>query len=272
MVEIVGVQFNGAGRIYNFLSEGIQFEIGDYVIVETVRGIELGKIAFANVQKPKDSFETELKPIMRKATEEDLKNLEQNKIDSEAAFKVFKEEVMKLDLDMKPILVEYAFDRSKVVFYYTSEDRVDFRELLKKLTSKFKLRIELRQIGAREGARLIGGLGGCGREMCCRSFSKNFDVVTMKMAKDQSMSLNSNKISGMCGKLMCCIAYEHELYQELKEIVPTVGTYVKTPTCDYCKVVGVDFIKQIVRTQESPDSLPVSHYAEQVMRVPRRDN
>lgn len=272
MVEVVGIQFNGAGRIYNFLSNNVKFEIGDYAIVETVRGIELGKIAFANVEKPKNSFETELKPIMRKATVEDLKNLEQNKEDSEKAFVIFKEEVRKLDLDMKPIHVEYAFDRSKIIFYYTSDERVDFRELLKKLTSRFKFRIELRQIGAREGARLIGGLGGCGRELCCRSFSKNFDVVTMKMAKDQSMSLNSNKISGMCGKLMCCIAYEHELYQELKEIVPIVGSYVKTPTCDYCKVVGVDFIKQIVRTQESPDSLPVSHYAEQVVRVSKREN
>lgn len=272
MVEVVGIQFNGAARIYNFLPNGVKFEVGDYVIVETVRGIELGQIAFANVEKPKSSFETELKPILRKATPEDLVNLEQNKIDSEKGFVIFKQEVLKLDLDMKPIQVEYAFDRSKIVFYYTSDERVDFRELLKRLTSIFKLRVELRQIGAREGARLIGGLGGCGREMCCRSFSKNFDVVTMKMAKDQSMSLNSNKISGMCGKLMCCIAYEHQLYQELKEIVPTVGTYVKTPTCEYCKVVAVDFIKQIVRTQETPDSLPVSHYASEVIRVPKREN
>lgn len=272
MVEVVGIQFNGTGRIYNFLANGVKFNLGDYAIVETVRGIELGQVAFENVEKPKSSFETELKPITRKATPEDLKNLEQNKIDSQNAFVVFKEEVLKLDLEMKPVLVEYAFDRSKIVFYYTSEERVDFRELLKRLTSKFKLRVELRQIGAREGARLIGGLGGCGREMCCRSFSKNFDIVTMKMAKDQSMSLNSNKISGMCGKLMCCIAYEHQLYQELKEIVPTIGTYVKTPTCEYCKVVGVDFIKQIVRTQETPDALPVSHYAEQVVRVPKREN
>ena len=142
---------------------------------------------------------------------------------------------------------------------------------MKHLTPQFKLRVELRQIGTREGARLIGGLGGCGREICCRSFLKNFDVVTMKMAKDQSMSLNNNKISGICGKLMCCIAYENGLYQELREIVPAIGTYVKTPNCDYCKVVGVDYVKQIIRAQESPDALPVSYYAEQVQRVPKRD-
>jgi cell fate regulator YaaT (PSP1 superfamily) len=244
---------------------------GDYAIVETVRGVELGKVIVGNKEIDEKQFETELKDVLRKANQEDLIIEEKNNKEAEAAFKIFKHEVVKLDLDMKPLQAEYTFDRTKIIFYYTADDRVDFRDLLKHLTPQFKLRVELRQIGTREGARLIGGLGGCGREICCRSFLKNFDVVTMKMAKDQSMSLNNNKISGICGKLMCCIAYESGLYQELREIVPAVGTYVKTPNCDYCKVVGVDYVKQIIRAQESPDGMPVAYYAEQVQVVPRKD-
>lgn len=271
MVEVIGVQFKGAGRIYFFNPLNIKFEAGDYVIVETVRGIELGKVILDNRQLDESTFETELKKILRKATEKDVMQDKKNMEDAKEAFAFFKKEVLRLDIDMKPLDAEYTFDRSKVILFYTAEDRVDFRDLLKHLTPHFKSRVELRQIGAREGARLIGGIGSCGREICCKSFIRNFDVVTMKMAKDQSMSLNTNKISGVCGKLMCCIAFENQLYQELKELVPSVGTYVKTPTCDYCKVIGVDYIKQIVRTQESPDSLPVSHYASEVEVVPRKN-
>lgn len=270
MINVIGIQFKGIGRIYYFKSTGIEFNVGEYVIVETVRGVELGKVVLPNRELEESSFETEVKEIMKKATQKDVEQYEKNIEDAENAFKIFKDEVCKLDLDMKPLQAEYTFDRSKVVLYYTADDRVDFRDLLKQLTPKFKNRVELRQIGPREGARLIGGLGSCGREICCRNFLRNFDVVTMKMAKDQAMSLNTAKISGVCGKLMCCIAYESGLYQELKEIVPSIGQYVKTPTCDYCKVVAVDYIKQIVRCQESPDSLPVSHYAQEVEVVPRR--
>lgn len=271
MIEVIGVQFKGMGRIYYFNPLNVKFNAGEYVIVETVRGVELGKVLVGNKELDESFFETEVKPILRKANETDVLQDQKNTIDAVEAFNFFKEEVLKLDLEMKPLDAEYTFDRSKVILFYTAEDRVDFRDLLKRLTPHFKTRVELRQIGAREGARLIGGIGSCGREICCRAFGKNFDIVTMKMAKDQAMSLNTNKISGLCGKLMCCIAYENELYQELKEIVPSVGTYVKTPTCEYCKVVGVDYIKQIVRTQESPDSLPVAHYAQEVQIVPRRN-
>ena len=271
MIEVIGVQFKGMGRIYYFNPINVKFQVGDYVIVETVRGVELGKVILDNHQLDESTFETEVKKILRKATHKDVIQDQKNFEDAVEAFNFFKQEVLKLDLDMKPLNAEYTFDRSKVILFYTADDRVDFRDLLKRLTQHFKSRVELRQIGAREGARLIGGIGSCGREICCRSFIKNFDVVTMKMAKDQAMSLNTNKISGLCGKLMCCIAYENELYQELKELVPSVGSYVKTPTCEYCKVIGVDYIKQIVRTQESPDSLPVSHYASEVEVVPRRN-
>lgn len=271
MIEVIGVQFKGMGRIYYFNPLNVKFKPGEYVIVETVRGVELGKVIVENREIDESSFETEVKKIIRKANEKDVLQDQKNTNDAKEAFEFFKSEVLKLDLDMKPLDAEYTFDRTKVILFYTADDRVDFRDLLKRLTPHFKSRVELRQIGPREGARLLGGLGTCGRELCCRSFIKNFDIVTMKMAKDQAMSLNTNKISGMCGKLMCCIAYENELYQELKEIVPSVGTYVKTPTCEYCKVIGVDYIKQIVRTQESPDSLPVSHYASEVEIVPRKN-
>lgn len=270
MIEVIGVQFKGMGRIYYFLPLDVKFDAGDYVIVDTVRGMELGKVILPNRELEESSFETELKTIVRKASQKDVETYYKNIEDAKSAFAIFKEEARKLDLEMKPLEAEYTLDHSKVILYYTADDRVDFRDLLKQLTPKIKARVELRQIGSREGARLIGGLGICGRELCCRSFLKNFDVVTMKMAKDQSMSLNTAKISGVCGKLMCCIAFESGLYQELKEIVPSVGQYVKTPTCEYAKIVAVDYIKQIVRCQEQPDELPVSHYATEVEVVPRR--
>jgi len=263
-IEVIGVQFKGMGRVYYFNPMNIKFEQNDYVIVETVRGKELGKVVIANREIDEESFETEIKPILKKATLEEYQKNEENIKEANACFDIFKSEVRKLNLDMKPLCAEYTFDKSKIVFFYTAEDRVDFRDLLKRLTPKFKVRVELRQIGPREGARLIGGLGTCGRELCCRSFLQTFDTVTMKMAKDQSLSLNVTKISGSCGKLMCCIAYENQLYQELKELVPPVGTIVKTPTCESCKIVAVDYIKQIVRTQEEQDAIPVAHYASEV--------
>ncbi len=165
---------------------------------------------------------------------------------------------------MKPLYCEYTLDHSKLIFYYCAEDRVDFRELLKLLAAEFKTRIELRQIGPREAARIIGGIGTCGQVLCCQRYLREFDFVTMKMAKEQSMSLNNTKISGSCGKLMCCIAYESELYKELRKEIPGVGTYVKTPSCECCKIVSVDYIKKIVRTQENPNGMPVAHDASKV--------
>ena len=168
------------------------------------------------------------------------------------------------DLDMKPLYCEYTIDSSKIIFYYCADDRVDFRELLKVLAPKFRIRVELRQIGTREAARVIGGIGSCGRELCCKTHLVNFDFVTMKMAKEQGMSLNTSKISGICDKLMCCIAYEHELYKELKKEMPSVGQMVKTPTCDCCKVVSVDYLKKMVKTNENPNGAPTSHNASEV--------
>lgn len=265
LIEIVGIQFKGVGKIYYFSPLDIKFKTGDAVVVETVRGLEMGKILIANKKVPAEEIEYELKPVVRRATHKDIDNEERNSALAPKSFEIFKKHVRSLNLDMKPLYCEYTVDSSKIIFYYCSEDRVDFRELLKLLAPEFKIRVELRQIGPREGARIIGGIGTCGRELCCKKYLQNFDFVTMKMAKEQSMSLNNSKISGACGKLMCCIAYEAELYKELKKELPQIGSMVKTPTCECCKVVGVDYLKRLVKTQENPEGTPSVHNACDVM-------
>lgn len=264
MKTVVGIQFKGGGRVYYFDPLKYDFKRGDYAIVETVRGLELGYVSIGNREVEDDTLEHELKPVIRPANECDIKHDEKNTILAKSSFEIFKKYVKEFDLDMKPLYCEYTIDSSKVIFYYSAEDRVDFRELLKVLAPEFKIRVELRQIGTREAARVIGGLGGCGRELCCKTHLANFDFVTMKMAKEQGMALNTNKISGICDKLMCCIAYEHELYQELKKELPNVGQMVKTPSCDCCKVVSVDYLKKLVKTNENPNGAPTVHKAEDV--------
>lgn len=264
MITIVGIQFKGGGRVYYFDPLHFKFERGDYAIVETVRGLELGYVSIGNREVEEDHLSHELKPVIRRATEKDLKQEEKNNELAKKSFEIFKKHVKEFDLDMKPLYCEYTIDSSKILFYYCSEERIDFRELLKVLAPEFKIRVELRQIGTREAARIIGGIGSCGRELCCKTHLANFDFVTMKMAKEQGMALNTNKISGICDKLMCCIAYEHELYQALKKELPNVGQMVKTPSCDCCKIVSVDYIKKIVRTNENPNGAPTAHKAEDV--------
>lgn len=264
MKTIVGIQFKGGGRVYYFDPLGFVFNRGDYAIVETVRGLELGFVSIGNRTVEDDYLEHELKPVIRPATKKDLEQEEKNNALAKKNFEVFKKYVQEFDLDMKPLYCEYTIDSSKVIFYYCAEDRVDFRELLKVLAPEFKIRVELRQIGTREAARVIGGIGTCGRELCCKTHLANFDFVTMKMAKEQGMSLNTSKISGVCDKLMCCIAFEHELYQELKKELPNVGQMVKTPSCDCCKVVSVDYIKKLVKTNENPNGAPTTHEAKNV--------
>ncbi len=256
MPKVIGIQFKGVGRIYYFDPLDFVFESGDYAIVETVRGLELGKVILGNHEIPEESLEAELKPVIRKANEKDVKQEEKNNELAKEAFKFFKKSATECELEMKPLYAEYTIDRSKIVFYYTADDRVDFRNLLKVLTPEFKARVELRQIGPREAARAIGGLGSCGRELCCKSHLKNFDIVTMKMAKDQNLSLNTAKISGVCGKLMCCISYEDELYKELKKVFPSINSYIKTNKGESGKVIAVDFLKRTVRFQTSNDAMP----------------
>lgn len=264
MITIVGIQFKGMGRIYYFDPLHFTFQKDDYVVVETVRGLELGLVIIPNREVEDSQIEYELKPIIRKATKKDIEDEKRNNEQASKNFIIFKKLVNECNLEMKPLYCEYTLDHSKLIFYYCAEDRVDFRELLKLLAAEFKTRIELRQIGPREAARIIGGIGTCGQVLCCQRYLREFDFVTMKMAKEQSMSLNNTKISGSCGKLMCCIAYESELYKELRKEIPGVGTYVKTPTCDCCKIVSVDYIKKIVRTQENPNGMPVAHEASKV--------
>lgn len=264
MKKIVGIQFKGFGKVYYFDPLDIDFAVGEYAIVETVRGVELGKVIIANREVEDDQIEYELKPVIRKANAEDVIQEEKNTELAKKSFEVFKKYIDVCKLEMKPLYAEYTIDQSKVIFYYTADDRVDFRELLKYLAPEFKIRVELRQIGPREAARALGGVGICGRELCCKKFLQNFDFVTMKMAKEQGMSLNNNKISGMCGKLMCCIAYENEIYKELKKEFPAVGTMVKTPTCECCKVVSIDYLKRLVKTEEVKDGMPVVHTLDEI--------
>ena len=272
MPRVVGIQFKGVGRIYYFDPLDFEFEPGEYAIVETVRGLEIGKVILGNHDLEDGKLETELKPVIRKGTIEDVKQEEYNDKLAQDAIKVFKKCVSKCELEMKPLYAEYTIDRTKVIFYYTADDRVDFRNLLKLLTPEFKMRVELRQIGPREAARAIGGLGICGRELCCKSHLRNFDVVTMKMAKDQNLSLNTSKISGTCGKLMCCIAYEDELYKEFKKEFPALNSYVKLKSGDSGKVISLDYIKRTLRIQATPDSMPISCVLDDVVEVKGKNN
>lgn len=271
MIEIVGIQFKNASRVYYFSPLEYKFQVGEYAIVETVRGLELGKVIIANRMVEDDELSHELKPVVRKANDHDLVLSKKHEELAPESFQIFKKYVGELNLPMKPLYCEYTIDGSKIIFYYSADERVDFRDLLKLLTPHFKTRVELRQIGPREAARVVGGLGSCGRVICCKTCLNNFDFVTMKMAKEQGMSLNTNKISGVCGKLMCCIGYEHEMYLELKKEVPNVGQLVKTPNCKCCKVISVDYIKKIVSVQENPDGAPVKYEAKEVSLIVPRD-
>lgn len=248
MKKVVGIGFREVGKIYWFASEQFDLQVNDKVIVETIRGFELGTVVQGQKEIDGKDLDHELKPVLRLATKHDFKMYEENQQRAQKAIEICKKLVKKRNLDMKLLECEYTLDRQKLIIYYNADGRVDFRELLKDLAGEFKVRIELRQIGPREGAKFIGGLGPCGREACCVKHLREFDLVTMKMAKEQGMTLNASKVAGLCGKLMCCIGYENELYEEIRQRIPLVGDLVKTPTCSCCKVVGVDILREIIRT------------------------
>ena len=208
MTEVIGVRFKQVGKIYYFSPNGVQMPVGEKVIVETARGIECGEVAISNREIDDESIVKPLKTVIRVATEDDLKHIEENKAKEKKAFKLCLEKIEKHKLEMKLVDVEYTFDNNKILFYFTADGRVDFRELVKDLASVFKTRIELRQIGVRDEAKMLGGLGSCGRELCCASFLGDFEPVSIRMAKEQNLSLNPSKISGICGRLMCCLKYE----------------------------------------------------------------
>lgn len=229
MAEIIGVRFKDVGKVYYFAPLNNKLKIGDMVIVETARGIECGKVAMANKIIDDESLAYPLKPLIRVATKQDLEHIEDNKRKEQEAFKICEQKIANHKLDMKLISVEYTFDNSKVLFYFTSEGRVDFRALVKDLAAVFRTRIELRQIGVRDEAKLLGGLGVCGRPFCCASYMGEFQPVSIKMAKEQGLSLAPVKISGTCGRLMCCLKYEQDAYTDLLKRTPKVGAIVQTP-------------------------------------------
>jgi cell fate regulator YaaT (PSP1 superfamily) len=249
MKKIVGVSFTEVGKIYWFNPGFLTLEKGSKVVVETVRGLELANVEVAIKEVEDSELTHELKDVIRVADSKDLKQYEENLKQAEKSFVRVKEIIDNYKLDMKLLGCEYTLDATKLLIYYNAEGRVDFRELVKALASEFKLRIELRQIGPREGAKIIGAIGTCGREVCCKKHMREFDLVTMKMAKEQGMALSSTKIAGVCGKLMCCIAYENKVYEDAKKIVPGVGDIVKTPTCDRCKVITADYLREIIKTE-----------------------
>jgi cell fate regulator YaaT (PSP1 superfamily) len=229
MAEIIGVRFKNVGKVYYFDPDGKQLEKGSKVIVETSRGIECGEVAMKNRQVSEDKLVQPLKKLIRMATVEDLKRVEENHKKEKTAFQICLKKIAAHKLEMKLVDVEYTFDNSKILFYFTADGRVDFRELVKDLASVFHTRIELRQIGVRDEAKMLGGLGICGRPFCCSSFLNGFQPVSIKMAKEQGLSLNPAKISGICGRLMCCLKYEQETYIEKQHAVPAIGTAVMTP-------------------------------------------
>lgn len=214
METVVGVSFKKAGKIYYFDPQGLDIYPEDKVIVETSRGVELGEVVVGQKEVDEDKIVQPLKPVIRKATAKDLEQLEINNEKEEEAFDICLKKIDKHGLPMKLVDVEYTFDNNKIIFYFTADGRVDFRELVKDLASVFRTRIELRQIGVRDEAKMIGGLGPCGRQLCCKTFLREFEPISIKMAKNQDLSLNPAKISGICGRLMCCLKYEHEAYKD----------------------------------------------------------
>lgn len=228
MTEIIGVRFKDVGKIYYFSPNNKKVECGCSVIVETARGVECGEVVIGNREVDDSKVVQPLKSIMRIATEKDLETQAKNREKEQEIMKVFMQKIAEHKLDMKPIDIDCTFDGSKILFYFTAENRVDFRELVKDLAAIYRTRIELRQIGVRDEAKMLGGLGICGRPFCCSTFLGEFQPVSIKMAKEQSLSLNPTKISGTCGRLMCCLKYEQNCYEELLSITPKVGALVDT--------------------------------------------
>lgn len=252
MVEIIGVRFNVAGKIYYFDPKGHELKLGDMVVVETARGIELGRVSIPNRKVPDDEVTAPLKPIIRPANDKDMDKVNEHKVMEDEAFKIAADLIREHKLKMKLIDVEYTFDDSKILFYFTADGRVDFRELVRSLAGVFKTRIELRQIGVRDEARKLGSIGICGRALCCSTFLDDFRPVSIKMAKEQGLSLNPTKISGICGRLMCCLQYEQVAYDDALKTMPSYGTKVETIDGTGV-VVDVATLKQQVRVKLDDD-------------------
>lgn len=247
MKDVIGVRFRENGKIYFFDPLKFEVEAGQYVIVETARGVEYGKVVLGRRQIDEGKMSSQLKPIIRIANEKDAKQHEDNKEKSKKAYDICLEKIKKHGLEMKLIDAEYTFDNNKVLFYFTADGRVDFRELVKDLAAVFKTRIELRQIGVRDETKIVGGIGICGRELCCHKHLSEFVPVSIKMAKEQNLSLNPTKISGVCGRLMCCLKHEQDTYEYLNDRMPNVGDIVKTKDGKKGEVHSISVLRQKVK-------------------------
>jgi cell fate regulator YaaT (PSP1 superfamily) len=248
LYDVVGVRFKKAGKIYYFDPGEIFIEKDDFVIVETVRGVEFGRVVIAPKKVGENDVVLPLKKVLRIADQKDRMIVDENKQAASEAYQVCNDKVNEHDLDMKLVDVEYTFDRNKIIFYFTADGRVDFRELVKDLAAIFRTRIELRQIGVRDEAKMLGGIGPCGRMLCCSTFLGDFDPVSIKMAKDQNLSLNPTKISGLCGRLMCCLKYENDEYESAKELLPDIGEVIATPQ-GTGRVVGLNILERVLQVE-----------------------
>lgn len=261
MVKIIGIRFRTAGKIYYFNPQDTEFKRGDHVIVETARGVEYGTVVLPPTEKEDKEITQPLKPVIRKATAEDDEKETKNREKERQAFKICKEKIVKHGLEMKLIDAEYTFDNNKVLFYFTADGRVDFRELVKDLASVFKTRIELRQIGVRDETKILGGIGFCGRPLCCHTYLSDFAPVSIKMAKEQNLSLNPSKISGICGRLMCCLKNEEDTYEELNRKLPNIGDNVTTEDGFKGEVASVNVLRQLVKVViEEGDEKEIKEY------------
>ena len=247
MVKVVGVRFRSAGKIYYFDPTECDMKVGTHVIVETARGVEYGTVMIAPREVADDKVVQPLKSVIRVATKEDEKQERRNKEKEKDAFKICLEKIAKHKLEMKLVEAEYTFDNNKLLFYFTADGRIDFRELVKDLASVFRTRIELRQIGVRDETKILGGIGICGRELCCKSYLSEFAPVSIKMAKEQNLSLNPTKISGVCGRLMCCLKNEEETYEYLNSRLPNIGDTVTTIDGVRGEVQSVNVLRQLVK-------------------------
>ena len=264
MAIVVGVRFKKAGKIYYFDPVNTEVKKNDYAIVETARGVEYGEVVTNAKEVAEEDLVSPLKPVIRKATEADAVKVEENHIKEKDAFNICAKKIKTHNLDMNLVEVEYTFDVSKIIFYFTAEGRIDFRDLVKDLASVFRTRIELRQIGVRDEAKMLGGIGCCGRPLCCSTFLGDFEPVSIRMAKDQNLSLNPTKISGICGRLLCCLKYENYLYTDKKktcgcsrnkerQLVPKPGMMVVTPTGDG-RVMGINRSQKTASVELAPDN------------------
>jgi len=265
LYDVVGVRFKKAGKIYYFDPGELAIQKDDFVIVETVRGVEFGKVVVAKKQVGENDVVLPLKKVVRIADQKDRIIVEENKAAAKEAYEVCGQKVNEHQLDMKLVDVEYTFDRNKVIFYFTADGRVDFRELVKDLAAIFRTRIELRQIGVRDEAKMLGGVGPCGRMLCCSTFLGDFDPVSIKMAKDQNLSLNPTKISGLCGRLMCCLKYENDNYESSKELLPDIGEYIETPN-GRGKVIGLNILQHVMQVEFPSQGRVLEYTLDEVLK------